>query len=188
MTCPYSHNKNNFEESYPTPTADSAARAFGAPPPGLKMVNMTQDSVPNPFQQWLDYDDCGAFGDRVASVALRDIRWSENFLSRTCVKIVAVHEWISIFWRSIFAFVQKWFDAWGSRGQRFVHKVIVMWCYSGGTEPMASIVGLIPPATVMFEQKWPEGKGKGRPRANGKKTGDLLNKIDDLPDNLWLRA
>jgi hypothetical protein len=27
----------------------------------------------------------------------------------------------------------------------------------------------------MFEQKWPKGKGKGRPRADGKKTGDMVN-------------
>ena len=58
-TCPYSHNIKKFEESYPTANADSTAGAFGAPPPGLKMVNMTQDSVPNPFVKWLDYDVCG---------------------------------------------------------------------------------------------------------------------------------
>ena len=148
-TCPYSHNIKKFDESYHTANADSTSGAFDAPPPGLEMVNMTQDSVPNPFEKWLNYDDCGAFGNRVASVALQEIRWSESFLSRSWVKIVAVHEWISVFWRSIFAFVQKWFDAWGSKGQRFVHKVLVMWCYSGGTEPIATIVGLIPPSTVM---------------------------------------
>ena len=141
--------------------------------------------MPNPFEKWLDYNDCGAFGDRVASVALRDIRWSESFLSRTLIRIVAAHEWISVFWRSIFDFVQKWFDAWGSRGQRFAHKVLVMWCYSGSTEPIATFVGLIPPTTVMFEQKWPKGKGNGRPRPNSKKTGDLLHRITDLPDNWW---
>ncbi len=93
----YSHIIKEFEESYPTANADSTSGAFGAPPPGLKMVNMTQDSVPKPFEKWLDYDDCGAFGNRVASVALQKIRWSESFLSRTLIKIVAAHEWISVF-------------------------------------------------------------------------------------------
>ena len=83
--------------------------------------------------------------------------------------------------------MQKWFDAWGSRGQSFVHKVLVLWCYSSGTEPIASIVGLIPPTTVMFEQKWPKGKGKGKLK-NERKTGDLLHKNEDLPDNWRVHA
>ena len=128
------------------------------------MVNVTQESMPNPFQKWLDADGRGSLGSCVASVTPQDICWSEKFFSRMWIQVVAAHEWTSVFWRFVVAMVQKRFDAWEITGQRLAHNVLVMWCYSGSTEPIATIVGLIPPTTVMFEQKWPKGKGKGRPR------------------------
>jgi hypothetical protein len=71
------------------------------------MVNMPQDSVQNPFQAWLNYDDSGSFGNHVASVALRDIQWSESFLARIWKKIVAAQLWSGVFRRSIFVFAQE---------------------------------------------------------------------------------
>ena len=116
------------------------------------MVNTPQDFVQNPFQACLNYDDSGSFGNHVASVALRDIQWSESFLARIWKTIVAAQLWSGVFWRSIFVFAQEWFDVCGSRRQRLADSVLVMRCYSG-KEPMASIVGLIPPVTVMLGQE-----------------------------------
>ena len=50
-----------------------------------------------------------------------------------------------------------------------------------------TIVGLIPPTTVAFEQTWPKGKGKGKPRPDGEK-GKLLHRIADLPETWWVAA
>ena len=133
--------------------------------------------MPNPFQKWLNADGGGSLGSCVASVTPQDICWREKFFSRIWAQVVAAQEWTGVFWRFVVTKVQERFDAWEVIGQRLAHKVLVMWCYSGSTEPIATIVGLIPPTTVMFEQKWPKGKGKGRPRHNGKKTGDLLHEL-----------
>ena len=174
--CCFSHNKKKFEDGQPKANAEAAAGAFGAPPPGLKMVNTPQDSVPNPFQAWLGYDGhkerCSG-----ASVALRDIQWSEVFLARMWTKIVAAQQWSGVFSRSILAFAREWFNVCGARRQRLADSVLVMWCYSG-KEPMSSIVGLIPPVPVMLGQEWPKGTGKGKPK---KGAGGLLRKIQDLP-------
>ena len=50
---------------------------------------------------------------------------------------------------------------------------------------MSSIVGLIPPVTVMLGQEWPKGTGKGKPK---KGAGGLLHKIQDLPQIWWAHA
>ncbi len=54
---------------------------------------------------------------------------------------------------------------------------------------MATIVGLIPPTTVMFEDKWKRNKSKGK----GKSKQDspprkLLKRINDLPPEWWTLA
>ena len=43
-----------------------------------------------------------------------------------------------------------------------------VFCYSGGTEPIATIVGLIPPTTVMFEQNSQKAR-KGKAKTKWKK-------------------
>ncbi len=139
------------------------------------MVNVTQESMPNPFQIWLHADGGGFPGSRVVSVTPQDLCWRQRLFSHIWAQVVAAQEMTSVFWRFVVTTVQKRFEAWEITGQRFAHKVLVMWCYSGSTEPIATFVGLIPPTTVMFEQKWPKGKGNGRPRPNSKKTGDLLH-------------
>ena len=121
-TCPYSHNKKRFEESYPTANAESASGAFGAPPPGLRMVNVTQESMPNPFQKWIVADGGGSLGDCVASVTPQDLGGSEKFFSRMWAQVVAAQEWTSVVWRFVVARVQKIFDTWEITGQRLAHK------------------------------------------------------------------
>ena len=49
--CAYSRNSKKFAKGKPKAKAKAAAGgAFGAPPPGLRMVCVYQDSVKNPFQ------------------------------------------------------------------------------------------------------------------------------------------
>ena len=50
-------------------TSGAAAGAYGAPPPGLRMVNSMQDNMPNPFGNWMRSADSGPGWDRVARCA-----------------------------------------------------------------------------------------------------------------------
>ncbi len=54
---------------------------------------------------------------------------------------------------------------------------------------MATIVGLIPPTTVMFEDKWKgnKSKGKGKSKQEGPPK-KLLKRINDLPAEWWIHA
>ncbi len=56
--------------------------AFGAPPPGLRMVCVDQDLVQNPFQAWIEHEGQQDHGP-CTSVVCQDRQWDFGF--RVCM-------------------------------------------------------------------------------------------------------
>ena len=110
--------------------AGSLAGAIGAPSQDLKMINLIQDSVPNPFEKWMVRGDRDSVRSRIDSVTPQDNHSNTSCFSCICALIVSVHVWVSVFWRFLFVFAQKKCAAWNTTGRSIVHKVQVIRCYS----------------------------------------------------------
>ncbi len=97
-------------------------------------------------------------------------------------RIAASLQWLGVFAHSILVFARKLFGVCGEGRKLIVDNVLVMSCYYS-KEPIANIVGLVPPVEVMHGE--PKGKGKGKPKIE---TTGLLHRIRDLPPNWWVQA
>ena len=97
-------------------------------------------------------------------------------------RIAASLQWLGVFAHSILVFARKLFGVCGEGRKLIVDNVLVMSCYYN-KEPIANIVGLVPPVEVMHGE--PKGKGKGKTKSE---TKGLLRRIRDLPPDWWVKA
>jgi len=118
------------------------------------MVNSILDTLPNPFHRWAETEDVSRKG-----------MWSY---------LIAL--WMFLWKRSV--------AAWSTVSHSFTSRVLVQLCYTGSKTPMATIVGLIPPTTVMSGEQKSKGKGKNKlPHTKERVTG-----VDKLPASWWVHA